>query len=33
MKNLLVIIVDAALDLLNVDGHDPNETFIVATWI
>jgi hypothetical protein len=33
MKNLLVIVVDAALDVLNGDGHDPYETFIVTTWI
>jgi hypothetical protein len=33
MKNLLVIIVDAALGVLNVDGHDPYETFVVTTWI
>ena len=32
-KNLLVIVVDAALDVLNVDGHDPYETFVVTTWI
>ncbi len=32
-KNLLGIIVDAALDVLNVDGHDPYETFVVTTWI
>ncbi len=33
IKNLLVIVVDATLDALNVDGHDPYETFIVTTWI
>ncbi len=33
MKNLLVIVVDATLDVLNVDGHDPYETFVVTTWI
>ncbi len=32
-KNLLIIIVDAALDVLNVDGHNPYETFIVTAWI
>jgi hypothetical protein len=32
-KNLLVVIVDASLDVLNVDGHDPDETFVVNTWI
>ncbi len=32
-KNLLVIIVDSALDILNVDGHDPYETFIVTACI
>jgi hypothetical protein len=32
-ENLLVVVVDAALDVLNVDGHDPYETFIVTTWI
>jgi hypothetical protein len=32
-KNLLVIIVDAAQDILNVDGHNPYETFVVTTWI
>jgi hypothetical protein len=29
-KNLIVILVDAALNVLNVDGHDPYET---TTWI
>jgi hypothetical protein len=33
MINLLVIIVNAALDILNVDDHDPYETFIVIAWI
>jgi hypothetical protein len=33
MKNLLVIVVDAALDVLIVDDHNPYETFIVTTWI
>jgi hypothetical protein len=33
MKNLLIIIVDAALGVLNVDGPDPYETFVVTTWI
>jgi hypothetical protein len=33
LKNLLVLIVDAALDVFNVDGHDPYETFIVSTLI
>ncbi len=32
-KNLLVVVVDAALDILNVDGHNPYETFVVTTWI
>ncbi len=32
-KNLLVIVVDAALDILNVDGHNSYETFAVTTWI
>jgi hypothetical protein len=32
-KNLLVIIVDAALDVLNVDGHKPYETFLVTAWM
>ncbi len=32
-KNLLVVIVDAALDVLNVDGHIPYETFVVTAWI
>ena len=30
MKNLLVIVVDATLDLFDVDGHDP---YVVTTWI
>jgi hypothetical protein len=29
-KNLLVIVVDAALDVLNVDGHEPYEMFVVT---
>jgi hypothetical protein len=33
MKKLLVVIVDTALDVLNVDGHNPYETFIVTAWI
>ncbi len=33
MKNLLFIVVDTLLDVLNVDGHDPYETFVVTTWI
>ncbi len=33
MNNLLVIVVDATLDVLNVDGHGPYETFIVTIWI
>jgi hypothetical protein len=33
MKNLLVIVVDTVLDVLNVDGHDPYEIFVVTTWI
>jgi hypothetical protein len=32
-KNLLVVIVDAALDVLNVNGHNPYETCVVTTWI
>ncbi len=32
-KNLLVIVIDATLDVLNVDGHNPYETFVVTTWI
>jgi hypothetical protein len=32
-KNLLVIVIDAALDVLDVDGHDPYETFVLTTWI
>ncbi len=32
-KNLLVIVIDATLDILNVDGQDPYETFVVTTWI
>ncbi len=32
-KNLLVIIVDAALDILNVDGHNSYETFIGSRGI
>ncbi len=32
-KNLLVIVIDATLDVLDVDGHDPYETFVVTTWI
>jgi hypothetical protein len=32
-KNLLVIIVDATLDILNVDGHNPYETFVLTAWI
>ncbi len=30
-KNLLVIVVDATLDVLDVDGHDPYKTFLVNT--
>jgi hypothetical protein len=33
MKNLLVIIIDATLDVLNVDGHNPYNSFVVTTWI
>jgi hypothetical protein len=33
MKNLLVIVVDATLDVINVDGRNPNETIVVTTWI
>jgi hypothetical protein len=33
MKNLLVIIVDAALDVLSVDGNNPYKSFVVTTWI
>jgi hypothetical protein len=33
MKNLLVVVVDAALDVLNVAGHNPYESFVVTTWI
>ncbi len=33
MKNLLVIVVDVARDILNVDGHNPYETFVEATCI
>jgi hypothetical protein len=33
MKKLLIVIVDAALDVLNVDGHNPYETFLVTAWI
>ena len=32
-KNLLVIVVDATLDVLDIDGYNPYETFIVSTWI
>ncbi len=32
-ENLPVIIVDATLEVLNVDGHNPYETFVVTTWI
>jgi hypothetical protein len=32
-KNLLVIVVNATLDVLNVDGHNPYETFVVTTCI
>ncbi len=32
-KSLLVIIVEATLDVLNVDGHNPYETFVVTAWI
>ncbi len=31
-KNLLVIIVDPALEALNVDGNNPYETFVVTAW-
>ena len=32
-KNLLDIVVDATLDVLNVDGHNPYETFVVTAWV
>ncbi len=32
-NNLLVILVDAALDVLDADGHDPYDSFVVTTWI
>jgi hypothetical protein len=32
-KNLFVVVVDAALDVLSVDGHNPYEIFIVTTCI
>jgi hypothetical protein len=32
-KNLPIIIVDAALDVVNVDGHNPYEAFVVTAWI
>ncbi len=32
-KDFLVVVVDVALDILNVDGHNPYETFVVTTWI
>jgi hypothetical protein len=32
-KNLLVIVVDATLEVFDVDGHDPYKTFVVTTWI
>ncbi len=28
-----VIVVGAALDILNVDGQDPYDAFVVTTWI
>jgi hypothetical protein len=33
MKYLLVIVVDATLDVLDVDGHNPYEAFVVTAWI
>ena len=30
-KNLLVIVIDTTLDVPDVDGHDPYETFVVTT--
>jgi hypothetical protein len=32
-NNLLVIVIDTTLDVLDVYGHDPYETFVVTTWI
>ncbi len=32
-KKLLVITIDATLDALNVDGHNPYKSFLVTTWI
>jgi hypothetical protein len=32
-KNLPVNIIDATLDVINVDSHDPYKSFIVTTWI
>ncbi len=32
MENLLVVVVDAALDVPNVDGHYTYETFVVWIW-
>jgi hypothetical protein len=32
-KNLFVIITDATLDILDVDGHNPYKSFVVTTWI
>jgi hypothetical protein len=33
MKNLLIVVVDATLDVLNADGHDPYETFVITALI
>ncbi len=33
LKNLLVIVIDTTLDVLDVDGHNPYETFVVTTCI
>ncbi len=32
-KNLLVLVIDATLDVLDVDGQDSHETFVVTAWI
>ena len=32
-KNLLVIVIDDTLDVLDVDGHNPYEAFVVTAWI
>ncbi len=32
-KNLLLVVVGAALEVIYVDDHDPYETFVVTTWI